>query len=65
MIDPVESIAIIGLDAKLPCDGDTPESFYKFIVDGRSARAPIPKERYNSDAFWHPDGHRDGVVCFS
>jgi acyl transferase domain-containing protein len=58
----VEPIAVIGLDAKLPCDGDTPEKFYEFLVAGRSARAPVPKERYNADAFWHPDNHRDGIV---
>ncbi|KAI8628041.1 polyketide synthase [Xylariaceae sp. FL1651] len=58
----VEPIAVIGLDAKYPCDGDTPEKFYEFIVAGRSARGPVPPGRYNSDAFWHPDNHRDGVI---
>ncbi|KAG9235384.1 polyketide synthase [Amylocarpus encephaloides] len=57
-----EPIAVIGLDAKLPCDGDTPESFYEFLVAGRSARGPVPPERYNSEAFWHPDSHRDGII---
>ncbi|KAJ2991427.1 hypothetical protein NUW58_g284 [Xylaria curta] len=58
----VEPIAVIGLDAKYPCDGDTPEKFYEFLLAGRSARRPIPPERYNSAAFWHPDNHRDGVI---
>ncbi|KAI1425063.1 polyketide synthase [Xylaria sp. FL1777] len=58
----VEPIAVIGLDAKYPCDGDTPEKFYEFLLAGRSARSPIPPERYNSAAFWHPDNHRDGVI---
>ena len=60
----VEPIAVIGLDAKLPYDGDTPEKFYEFLVAGRSARAPVPPERYNANAFWHPDNHRDGIVCY-
>lgn len=59
-----EPIAVIGLDAKYPCDGDTPEQFYEFLVAGRSARGPVPPERYNAAAFWHPDNHRDGVVWF-
>ncbi|KAI3326206.1 polyketide synthase [Xylariaceae sp. AK1471] len=58
----VEPIAVIGLDAKYPCDGDTPEQFYEFLVAGRSARGPVPPARYNSNAFWHPDNHRDGVI---
>ncbi|KAI0487101.1 polyketide synthase [Xylaria cf. heliscus] len=58
----VEPIAVIGLDCKYPCDGDTPEKFYEFLVEGRSARKPIPRERYNAEAFWHPDSHRDGVI---
>ncbi|KAI1745051.1 polyketide synthase [Xylaria scruposa] len=58
----VEPIAVIGLDAKYPCDGDTPEKFYEFLLAGRSARAPVPRERYNSAAYWHPDNHRDGII---
>lgn len=58
----VEPIAVIGLDAKYPCDGNTPEEFYDFLVAGRSARTPVPADRYNRDAFWHPDNHRDGIV---
>lgn len=58
----VEPIAVIGLDAKYPCDGDTPEKFYEFLLAGRSARGPVPPERYNSAGFWHPDNHRDGIV---
>ncbi|TDZ33845.1 Reducing polyketide synthase FUB1 [Colletotrichum spinosum] len=57
-----EPIAVIGLDAKLPCDGDSVEKFFDFLVAGRSARKPVPADRYNAEAFWHPDNHRDGVI---
>ncbi|KAI3393132.1 hypothetical protein diail_4700 [Diaporthe ilicicola] len=57
-----EPIAVIGLDAKLPCDGDSVQQFFDFLVAGRSARKPVPSDRYNADAFWHPDNHRDGVI---
>lgn len=59
-----EPIAVIGLDAKLPCDGDSVKNFFDFLVAGRSARRPVPKDRYNADAFWHPDNHRDGIVRY-
>ncbi|KAI0879159.1 polyketide synthase [Hypoxylon argillaceum] len=57
-----EPIAIIGLDAKLPGDGDTPEHFYDFLLAGRSARTEVPQDRYKVDAFWHPDPERRGTT---
>ncbi|KAI7920192.1 hypothetical protein M0657_004557 [Pyricularia oryzae] len=56
------SSPIIGLDARFPGDGDTAERFYDFLLAGRSARSEIPPERYNADAFWHPDGNRSGAT---
>lgn len=57
-----EPIAIVGLDARLPGDGDTAEKFYESLLAGRSARTEIPPERYNVDAFWHPHAERIGAV---
>ncbi|KAJ2999173.1 hypothetical protein NUW58_g87 [Xylaria curta] len=57
-----EPIAIIGLDARLPGDGDTPEHFYDFLLAGRSARTEIPQDRYKVDSFWHPDPDRRGTT---
>ncbi|CAM1502592.1 Fc.00g073680.m01.CDS01 [Cosmosporella sp. VM-42] len=55
-----EPIAIIGLDARFPGDGDTAERFYESLVAGRSARTEVPADRYNAEAFWHPDAERSG-----
>ena len=57
-----EPIAIIGLDARFPGEGDTAERFYESLLAGRSARTEVPNERYNADSFWHPDGDRSGSV---
>ncbi|KAI1085557.1 polyketide synthase [Whalleya microplaca] len=57
-----EPIAIIGLDARFPGDGDTAEDFYNLLLDGRSARTEIPPDRYNAEAFWHPDAGRCGTT---
>ncbi|KAI0115870.1 polyketide synthase [Nemania sp. FL0031] len=57
-----EPIAIIGLDAKLPGDGDTPEHFYDFLLAGRSARTEVPHDRYKVDSYWHPDPNRRGTT---
>ncbi|KAK1975195.1 beta-ketoacyl synthase domain-containing protein [Colletotrichum cereale] len=57
-----EPIAIVGLSARLPGDGDTPERFFESLLAGRSAREEVPRERYNADAFWHPDADRSGAT---
>ncbi|EFQ27365.1 beta-ketoacyl synthase domain-containing protein [Colletotrichum graminicola] len=57
-----EPIAIVGVSARLPGDGDTPERFYDSLLAGRSARTEVPRERYNADAFWHPNADRSGAT---
>nr|WHN38865.1 polyketide synthase 4 [Elsinoe perseae] len=57
-----EPIAIIGFDAVFPGEGSTPESFYDMLLAGRSARGEVPANRYNIDAFYHPDYSRAGTV---
>lgn len=58
-----DDIAVIGLDLKFPGDATSPESFFEMLLEGRSALSDIPKERYNIDAFYHPDPERAGAVC--
>ncbi|KAK2600653.1 hypothetical protein N8I77_010173 [Diaporthe amygdali] len=55
-----EPIAIIGVDARLPGEGDTAESFYESLLAGRTARSEIPPERFTIDSFWHPEAERSG-----
>ncbi len=57
-----EAIAVIGLDLRFPGDASTPESFYEMLQTGRSALSDIPGDRYNLDAFYHPDQDRAGAV---
>lgn len=60
--DKLEPIAVVGMAIKFPQDATTPEAFWEMLVKGRSALSGVPKERYNVDAFYHPDGTRPGVV---
>ncbi|KAI8628763.1 polyketide synthase [Xylariaceae sp. FL1651] len=57
-----EPIAIIGLDARFPGDGDTPEAFYELLLAGRSARTEVPPDRYKVNSFWHPDPGKRGTT---
>lgn len=58
----VQPVAIIGIGIRAPGDGSDPESFWNMLVEGRSARAEIPKDRYNIDGFYHPDSERLGSI---
>lgn len=60
--DSVEAIAVVGFDVKLPQDADTPETFWKLLLEGRSAMTEVPKDRWNVDAFYHPDPDRPDTV---
>lgn len=64
-VDAQEDIAVIGLGLKFPGDASTPEAFYDLLLEGRSALQETPKNRYNIDAFYHPDHERFGAVCIS
>lgn len=58
----LEPIAVVGMAIKFPQDATSPAAFWQMLVKGRSALSGIPRERYNLDAFYHPDGTRPGVV---
>lgn len=58
----LEPIAVVGMAIKFPQDATSPAAFWQMLVKGRSALSTVPRERYNLDAFYHPDGTRPGVV---
>lgn len=55
-------IAIIGIALRAPGDGADSEKFWRMLLDARSARSEIPKDRYNIDGFYHPDPERLGSI---
>ena len=48
-------IAIVGMACRLPGDVSTPEEFWELCARARSGWSPIPKSRFNQDAFYHPN----------
>ncbi|KAF4889745.1 Highly reducing polyketide synthase azaB [Colletotrichum fructicola] len=58
---PAEPIAIIGLSCKFSGDATTPEKLWQLVVDGRDGWSPIPKSRFNSDAFYDKDHAKIGM----
>ncbi len=56
-------IAIIGYSLRFPQEATSSEAFWRMLVEGRSARTEIPGDRFNVDAFHHPDSSRHDSVC--
>jgi hypothetical protein len=58
-----EAIAIIGMSGRFPQDAVSVEKFWQMIMEGRSARSEVPKDRYNVDAFYAaPGDNKTGMV---
>lgn len=60
--DKLEPIAVVGLSCRLPQEASSPESFWQMLLEGRSGRTEIPQERFNPNAFYHPDHTRVDAV---
>ncbi|KAL8803996.1 MAG: hypothetical protein Q9200_006002 [Gallowayella weberi] len=56
-----DDIAVIGIAIKFPGDATSTESFWKMLIDRRSALSDVPEDRYNIDAFWSPDALEPGT----
>ncbi|KAL6710125.1 hypothetical protein ACN47E_009916 [Coniothyrium glycines] len=55
-------IAVIGLGCRFPGDATNGDKLWNFLSEKRSARSDVPSNRYNVDAFYHPDGDRYGTT---
>lgn len=62
--DLIEPIAVIGFSLKFPQDATSPESFWKMLMEGRSAMTKVPENRFNVDSFHVPGTKRRDEVCY-
>lgn len=53
-------IAIVGMSCRLGGDAIGPQGLWQLVSQGRSAWSPIPQDRFNSEAFYHPESGRYG-----
>ncbi|KAK6072395.1 polyketide synthase [Seiridium cupressi] len=60
--DAVMPIAIIGISGRFPGDAENPMKLWDMVAEGRSAASSIPSNRFNSDAFYHPNTQRQGTM---
>ncbi|KFY28750.1 hypothetical protein V491_00304 [Pseudogymnoascus sp. VKM F-3775] len=57
-----EPIAIVGIGCRLPGESFSPSKLWDLLKDGRSAQSELPKNRFNLDAWYHPDSNRPGSM---
>lgn len=57
-------IAIIGMSCRFPGDSTNPSKLWDLLSKGKAAWSEIPPEKFNLDAFYHPDPNRNGAVSF-
>lgn len=55
-------IAIIGIGCRFPGGGETPTAFWKMLLAGKDGITPIPADRWDADAFYHPDFNTKGKM---
>lgn len=60
--DGVMPIAIVGIGFRGPGDASDLNGLWNMIANKREARSSIPKDRWNNEAFYHPDSNRSGTV---
>ena len=60
--DILEPIAIIGFSLRYPQDATSPASFWELLKEKRCAMTELPKDRFNVDAFYHPEKDRRNTV---
>ncbi|KAK7994506.1 hypothetical protein PG991_016094 [Apiospora marii] len=56
--DKTMPIAIIGMNLKFPGDAVSAQAFWELIMSARDVSKEIPADRFNIDAFYHPDPNR-------
>lgn len=55
-------IAIVGLSCKFSGDATDASKFWDLCRTGKDSWSEMPKERFNAEAFYHPDAQRTGRV---
>ncbi len=58
----VEPIAVIGMGCRFPGGADDPDSFWRFMIEGRDAISEVPRGRWNIDTFYDPDPEAPGKM---
>ncbi|KAI1376083.1 putative polyketide synthase [Hypoxylon crocopeplum] len=59
--DQKEPIAVVGSACRFPGSLDTPSKLWRFLSNPKDLLSKIPSERFNADAYYHPNGQHHGT----
>ena len=54
-------IAVVGIGCRFSGTATNPETFWDLLANCRSTSTLVPKDRFNADAFFHPDFDHAGT----
>ncbi|EAW20415.1 non-reducing polyketide synthase pyr2 [Aspergillus fischeri NRRL 181] len=61
-MEETEPVAIIGTGCRFPGGASSPAKLWELLRDPREIARKIPANRFNIDAFYHPDGDHHGTT---
>ena len=57
-----EAIAIVGMACRFPGGADSPEAYWQLLESAKDAIIPVPKNRWDVDAYYHSDQELAGKM---
>lgn len=60
--DALMPIAIVGMGFRGPGEAKDVNKLWEMLIEGKEAWKSIPRERWNNNAFHHPDHSRHGTI---
>lgn len=57
---PNEPIVVVGSGCRFPGGANTPSKLWDLLKQPRDVQSKMPKERFDVDTFFHPDGKHHG-----
>ncbi|KAJ5888770.1 Acyl transferase/acyl hydrolase/lysophospholipase [Penicillium taxi] len=59
--DGPEPIAVVGIATRFSQEATSTEKLWEIMQQEKSTWSPVPKERFNAEAFYHPDPEHGGT----
>ncbi|KAL8768386.1 MAG: hypothetical protein Q9194_005723 [Teloschistes cf. exilis] len=64
-LDYDDPVVIVGMACRLPGGVKSPYDLWEMLIHERSGQCKVPKERFNVDGYYHPEGDRAGAMSTS